>query len=78
MIHGGIDGFSRLPVYLRCSDNITTVLEAFLEAINKFGLPSRVRCDHGGENEKVAEFMLTHRNRGPGRGSLDNSRKECP
>jgi hypothetical protein len=72
VIHGGIDGFSRLPVYLRCSDNnrADTVLEAFLRATTKFGLPSRVRCDHGGENERVAEFMLTHQARGPGRGSI--------
>lgn len=72
VIHGGIDGFSRLPVYLRCSDNnrADTVLKAFLRATTKFGLPSRVRCDHGGENERVAEFMLTHQARGPGRGSI--------
>ena len=76
VIHGGIDGFSRLPVYLKASSNnlSNTVLECFLSAVREFGLPSRVRCDKGGENVKVSEYMLSHPDRGPGRGSCITGR----
>ena len=62
VIHGGIDGYSRLPVFLKVNGNnrADTVLHAFLEAVHEFGLPQRVRSDKGGENVKVAEFMLQH------------------
>jgi len=71
IIHGCIDGYSRLIVYLKISPNncSSTVLKCFLEGIQEFGLPSRVRMDRGGENVQVAEYMLSHPNRGPGRGS---------
>ena len=40
VIHGGIDGFSRLPVYLKASTNSTsgTVLNHFLGAVASFAL----------------------------------------
>ena len=49
VIHGGIDGYSRLITFLQASPNnkAESVLSAFL---NEFGLPSRVRTDKGGEN----------------------------
>lgn len=36
VVHGGIDGYSRIPVYLHASDNnqASTVLRLFLEAVN--------------------------------------------
>ena len=49
-----------MPVYLRVknSNRAEIVLQTFREAVVEFGLPERVRSDKGGENVKVAEFML--------------------
>ena len=69
VVHGGIDGFSRLIVYLHCSTNncASTVTDLFCHATTLFGIPSRVRSDRGGENVGVCEFMI--QNRGLDRGS---------
>lgn len=71
-MHGGVDGYSRIPVYLQCGTNnrADTVLALFQSAISEFGLPSRVRSDKGGENVLVSLYMLNHPLRGPGRGSM--------
>ena len=67
-MHGGIDGFSRLPVFLLVSSNNSSETVPQLEAVSAFGLPSRVRCDKGGENVKVSEFMPSQNShRGTGR-----------
>ena len=73
VIHGGIDGYSRIAVDLHCSANnrASTVLSLFLEAFQQYGLPSRVRSDKDGENVGVSQFMLSHPRRGPGRGSIN-------
>lgn len=54
VVHYGIDGYSRLVVFLRASTNnkAKTMLTTFLDGVNHFGLPSRVRCDKGGEASK--------------------------
>jgi hypothetical protein len=69
VIHGGIDGFSRLVIYLRCSNNnlSSTVMTEFHNATLKYGVPSRVRSDKGGENILVCQYMILVR--GTDRGS---------
>ena len=72
VIHAGIDGYSRMLVFIHCSTNNTaeTVLGLFQAAVDSFGLPSRVRTDKGGgENVDVARYVLNHPLRGLGRTS---------
>jgi hypothetical protein len=63
VVHGCIDGFSRLPIYLVCCDNnlSTTVMKIFHDSLAVHGLPKHVRSDLGAENVKVAEYMLLER-----------------
>ena len=60
-----------MVVFLNCSNNnkAATVFNSFHQAIQDFGLPSRVRTDKGMENVDVAWFMLNHPKLGPNRGS---------
>lgn len=57
-------------VALRACDNnrASTVLEIFLDAVNRFGVPLRARGDRGGENIEVSVWMIMKR--GPNRGSF--------
>ena len=70
VIHGCIDGFSRNVIYLRVIDNnnANTVLDYFVQGTRNYMIPSRIRIDKGGENVRVAEYMLIHR--GTGRSSV--------
>ena len=47
-----------MVVFLKAATNnqASTVLNVFKEAVNSFGLPSRLRCDKGGENIQVASI----------------------
>ena len=76
VVHAGIDGYSRLIVFSKCSTNnrASTVLHLSKEAVSKYGLPSRVRSDKGLENVEVAKYMLEHPQRGPNRGSFITGR----
>ena len=70
VVHGEIDGYSGLVVFLHCSNNnrSSTVLHEFQRAVGMHGLPSRVRTDQGLENVDVAHLMLEER--GLERGSV--------
>ena len=69
VIHGFIDGYSRIITGLQCNTNNKpeTVLQLFHKARHDWGTPHRCRGDQGGENILVAEWMVTHR--GMNRGS---------
>ncbi len=68
VIHGLIDGYSRMVLYLAVAGNnrADTVLTFFQQAVDNYGLLARVRSDMGGENSLVAQYMLNHHERGPG------------
>lgn len=70
IIAGGIDGFSRLVVFLNCVDNnkADTILRCFMEGVKNYGIPERVRSDKGLENISVADFMIAQK--GTGRRSM--------
>ena len=62
VIHGAVDGYSRLVTFLRCSTNnrASTVLESFIAATQNFGLPKKLRTDLGGENVEAWDYMVSH------------------
>ena len=64
VIHGAIDGFSRLVLYLECTNNnqATTVVSMFKKGVSHFGLPLQIRSDHGSENVDVWRFMIAAHN----------------
>ena len=43
VVHGGIDGYSRIIVYLKCSTNnlASTVMISFFQAVHDHGLPDQ-------------------------------------
>jgi len=61
--HAGVNGFSRVIVYLHCSGNnrAITVLNHFVYAVQQYGWPSRVRSDQDLKNVDVARAMITQR-----------------
>lgn len=68
--HAGMDGYSRMIVFIHCFNNnkVGTVYYHFLQAAREVGLPSRVRSDQGRENTLVARHMF--QKRGEDRGSM--------
>ncbi|KAF7354472.1 Integrase catalytic domain-containing protein [Mycena venus] len=62
-VHGCIDGYSRLLIYLACCNNKRSkmVEDLFLAAVQIFGWPSRTRCDFEKENNGVERQMIAKR-----------------
>jgi len=60
VVHGCIDGYSRVIVFLKASTNnmASTVLQLFQAATQVYHYPRRIRTDHGTENVDVARDML--------------------
>ena len=58
--HGAIDGYSRMITFLQASSNnrADTVIRVFRSAVEMYGLPKKVRTDHGGENIEVWRMMM--------------------
>ena len=83
VIHEGIDGFSRMTVFLHCPTNnkAGTVSNLFEYALNDLGTPLRIRTDKGGENVRIWERMTELRGENPGSyvagSSVHNHRIEC-
>ena len=81
MTHGGIDGYSRLITFLKCSSNnrATTVYERFLSSVQKHQLPSHV-AQHmierrGAERRSVITGSSVHNQRI--RKTLEGHAQEC-
>ena len=64
VVHGGVDGFSRMVTFLRCATNnkAVTVANSFIDAINTYGIPDRLRSDLGGENVDTWRIMMNYHN----------------
>ncbi|KAJ3515573.1 hypothetical protein NMY22_g14424 [Coprinellus aureogranulatus] len=59
-VHGCVDGYSRMVIYLVCSNNkrSKTVGSLFENAVAQYGWPSRVRGDFGTENNEIERMMI--------------------
>ena len=70
IIHVCLDGKTRVIMYAGCYNNnkAETVMALFENAVQEWGLPSRVRSDHGMENYLIGVYMI--QNRGENRGSI--------
>ena len=62
VIHGAVDGYSRLVTFLTCSTNnkASTVLDSFVTVVHKHGVPLKIRTDLGGENVDAWEYMINY------------------
>ena len=61
VVHGGIDGYSRMIVNLECSTNNRSlaVNRLFKEVVEIYGISSRDCSEKGGESILVYHYMVT-------------------
>ena len=59
VVHGCIDGYSRLITHLKVTtDNLaSTALNFFFESTKEYGIPGRIRVDGGSEFNHIERFM---------------------
>ena len=59
VVHGGIDGYSRLVPYLHViTDNFaSSAVHIFVQGLREFGVPSRIRVDGGSKFSHVRGLM---------------------
>ena len=55
-------------LHAHTDNSASTVQNLFLQSIDRYGTPSRVRGDRGAENLEVSTWMIMYR--GPSRGSF--------
>ena len=74
-----VDGYSRLIAFLQCStDNkAKTAISLFGQALEIYGISSRVRADKGGENTLIWRKMIELRREGRG-GYINPAGTQCP
>ncbi len=63
VVHGAMDGFSRMLMFLQCCHNnqAETVMDLYSTAISKHGRPFHIQTDHRGKNVRIWEDMREHR-----------------
>lgn len=56
-----LTGFSRTTCYIKRSTNnrAVTALNGFNEGVAVFGVPDKVRTDHGGDNIEILRYMIS-------------------
>ena len=59
IVFGQIDGYSRLisQLHLSTDNKASSALLTFIKSVKEYGIPSRIRLDHGSEFNHVEVFM---------------------
>ena len=60
IVHSAVDSFSRLVTFLKCSNfnRTETVLQPSVDAVQRYGVPKKLRKDMGGENVDAWDYII--------------------